>query len=142
VDIALDARTERLGLLAATPRAIAVQRAAAASLRRTSTGTPAPVAGRGDEPDVGCMRRSFQRILVACVATLAQTIAGAGAALACPDCETTQVVRAAILDGATSWRTLGTISLPLVVLAGVSAGLYRIGSPRPRDGAAASAEER
>jgi hypothetical protein len=53
------------------------------------------------------------------------TLLLAGEALACPDCGTANVVRAAVFDGS-FWMNLTLIVLPLLVLAAISTLLYRI----------------
>jgi hypothetical protein len=52
------------------------------------------------------------------------------AAAACPDCQTSRIVRAAVLDD-NFWRYLVLLSAPLVVLAVITALLYRIGLRKP-----------
>jgi hypothetical protein len=50
---------------------------------------------------------------------------------ACPDCPTSQVVRASVLgDG--FWTHLVTAVVPFLLIGALSAGLYRIGLP-PRE---------
>src|SRR5262249_20925607 len=61
--------------------------------------------------------------------------------LACPDCATARVVRSSVFDQH-FWTNLYLISLPLLVLAVISALLYPIGIQRRRStGAQAEREE-
>lgn len=53
----------------------------------------------------------------------------AGAALACPDCETARVVRASIWDEHV-WSYLLMMVLPFLLIGTVSALLHRVGLPR------------
>jgi len=55
--------------------------------------------------------------------------------LACPDCDTSRLVRAAAFDER-FWTNLAALALPLLVLAVLCSLLNRIGAPRtPRTGA-------
>ncbi|WNG59687.1 hypothetical protein F0U59_36920 [Archangium gephyra] len=51
------------------------------------------------------------------------------AASACPNCETSQVVKASVL-GEDFWRYLVMMVVPFLFIGAVSAFLYRIGLPR------------
>lgn len=55
-------------------------------------------------------------------------VAAPGAALACPDCGPARLARTAIFD-ASFFPTLGAVLAPLLLLALVSGGLYRLGAP-------------
>ena len=61
------------------------------------------------------------------------------ASLACPDCPTSRVVRAAVL-GEGFWSYLGMALVPFLLIGALSALLYRIGLP-PREVAPARSEE-
>jgi hypothetical protein len=51
--------------------------------------------------------------------------------LACPDCSTSRLVRASVLDDR-FWTNVAALALPLLVLALISVLLHRIGEPRGR----------
>jgi hypothetical protein len=51
-------------------------------------------------------------------------------ALACPNCETSRLVRASVLDDR-FWDNLLAVSLPLVILGVITALLYRVGLDEP-----------
>jgi hypothetical protein len=53
----------------------------------------------------------------------------AQSAWACPSCPTARAVRASVL-GEGFWMNVALVSLPAVVLAGISALLYRVGKRR------------
>jgi hypothetical protein len=56
------------------------------------------------------------------------------AALACPNCETARQVRASIREDGHFWSYLLMMALPLLLIAAVSALLYRVGLPEREDG--------
>jgi len=60
------------------------------------------------------------------VATLALALSASFVG-ACPTCPATRAARANVL-GSGFWKNLGLVSLPLVVLLGFSALLYRVGA--------------
>lgn len=53
--------------------------------------------------------------------------------LACPNCETARVVRASILQDAHFWTYLLMMAVPLLLIAAVSALLYRVGLEERED---------
>jgi hypothetical protein len=61
--------------------------------------------------------------------------------LACPDCNTARVVRTTVLEQ-NFWTNLYWISLPLLVLAVISALLYPIGIHRRRSAGADVPEQK
>lgn len=64
----------------------------------------------------------------------------ASVALACPNCPTSRVVRASVLNGE-FWRILLSLSLPFLVIGFLTALLYRVGLSTPRRAASASRME-
>jgi hypothetical protein len=67
--------------------------------------------------------------------TLLSSLVTGSAALACPDCPTSQVVRGAVL-GEGFWGYLAMAVVPFLLIGALSALLYRVGLP-PRGAAAA-----
>lgn len=60
--------------------------------------------------------------------------------LGCPSCPISRVVRASVYD-ASFWSNLALVLLPLIVLAALCRGLYRIGLERERRAANERAEK-
>jgi hypothetical protein len=66
-------------------------------------------------------------MVTACASSIAALPARA---VACPNCETSRLVRASVLDDR-FWDNLLAISLPLVILGMLTALLYRVGLHEP-----------
>jgi uncharacterized BrkB/YihY/UPF0761 family membrane protein len=80
------------------------------------------------------MRPSFSQrqialIVVFVVVALMALALSATGVIACPDCPASRSARANVLAGS-FWTNLGLVSLPLVVLVGICALLYRVGASR------------
>jgi hypothetical protein len=77
----------------------------------------------------GAMRFAFRHlpIWMACAGSISSL---PGRAVACPNCETSRLVRASMLDDR-FWDNLLAVSLPLVILGVITALLYRLGLDEP-----------
>jgi hypothetical protein len=71
-------------------------------------------------------RIALRGLLLGFVPALAAFACPLATAFACPDCATARLARASVLDHQ-FWHHLGLISLPIMLLAGIAALLYRIG---------------
>jgi hypothetical protein len=71
-------------------------------------------------------RIAVGRLLLGLVPALTALAWPAATALACPDCTTARLARASVFDHR-FWSHLGMIALPVLLLAGIAALLYRIG---------------
>lgn len=72
------------------------------------------------------------------VSTMAALLVVSVEARACPDCATALAVRASVFDDS-FWTHLVLITLPLIVLTGISVRLYRIGLEPPQPATKANA---
>lgn len=84
-----------------------------------------------------CMRQLPHTSFIAIVASV---LVLSAPAQACPKCSTAEIVRASVFDDR-FWTHLLLIILPLVVLAVITAFLYRVGLERPRPANTPSAVE-